>query len=609
MHPRLHKLAELPGLRASAPWLGVLLLNVLFVGPAVGTKLSEAPHLLLRPSGDLFILLTLYIAAKRWTHGRWLGRATIAAGLLLWLFLWDTLLVSLIFRQTPPLYDQVYLLRHLGVLALDLWSWKIALGLIGGSAALGLVFVLARMLFRKTTQALARRPSSHTLPIAIGLGVIIAVGSALSTTTPEEQRLRRLRRQPLLTPAVLWTTPALIENLRASVRMYQALRAGIEDSPYADYNVDYTLARKPDVHLFLIESYGRILIADPEAGPEWLEHIRDIETRLSDDGWHTVSGFSQAPVSGGRSWLAEATVLTGMWVQYEAMFQQLVANMSETPNLVAYLDAQGYETVLLAPKDRPRPGVENVNRYAYDQQVLALDLEYTGPGYGWGIIPDQYSLGFSHDNVFSKVEAPLFTNFHMVSSHAPWNVVPEIVPDWRAIADAELPTESTEHEAISPERELWERARHYRRAWTRNAYMGDADALTMGAFAQTIHYDLELLTRHLQGLPGDKLVVIMGDHQPPLLSSEDNSYDVPVHVLSRDPALLAEFKAAGFVDGFVLEAQEQTAAGHEGLFSLIVRSLVGCCATDGVQPPPYLPDGVRPDAGRKAARSRAESTP
>ena len=598
MRPRLQTLAQHPGVRACAPWLALLLLNALFVAPAVVTSLRTRPYLLLQPSGDLVVLMLVYMAAGRWRATRWVQRLAVFTGVVLWTFMWDELLVSTIFRETPPLYDQTYLLRHLMVLALDLWDWKIALALASVGLALGLIVILGRWLFRRATTELARRPKAQTLPVAIGLAALVLVGTIIDQNdTP-----RRRRKGPPAPDAIHWTTPTLVENLRASVRMYRALQRGIEDSPYAGYAEQYTLTRKPDVQLFLVESYGRILISDPEEGPVWEAHIRDVQARLTAAGWHTVSGFSQAPVSGGRSWLAEATVLTGVWLQYEAMFQQLVANISKTPNLVAFLDAQGYETILLAPKDRPRPGVEDVNRYNYDQQILALDLEYTGPGYGWGIIPDQYSLGFAHDNVFEATDAPLFTNFHMVSSHAPWRVVPELVEDWRTLSSLALPDDVEEHRFISPKRELWERARHYRREWTRNAYMGDADALKMGAFAATIHYDLELLATYLEALRGDKLVIIMGDHQPPLLSSDDNSYDVPIHVLSRDPALLQEFREVGFVDGFVLGAEDRTTLGHESMFSLIVRTLVRCCTTSGPPAPSYLPDGVRPDSGRTAKR-------
>ena len=46
------------------------------------------------------------------------------------------------------------------------------------------------------------------------------------------------------------------------------------------------------------------------------------------------------------------------------------------------------------------------------------------------------------------------------------------------------------------------------------------------------------------------LTVVIGDHQPVAsVSGANASWDVPVHVVSRDAALLQRLQAAGFVPG------------------------------------------------------------
>jgi hypothetical protein len=46
------------------------------------------------------------------------------------------------------------------------------------------------------------------------------------------------------------------------------------------------------------------------------------------------------------------------------------------------------------------------------------------------------------------------------------------------------------------------------------------------------------------------LLILVGDHQPaPLITGEGASRDVPMHVISADPALLAPFLAWGFTPG------------------------------------------------------------
>lgn len=572
-----------PQWRRLLPWASLLALNLLFIAPGVALEIKERPSTLLALSGELMLLIAAAVVSMRWSKGRHVRRLLAAVGVILWVFLLDELVARAIIYQSPPLYDQAFLVRHLGVLVFDLWSWKVGLALLGVLLALAALIWLARRLLKSTVSGLHRLPVRHQ---QIGAAVIAAGlvgGTALDTSrkTPRRERL------------IHWTAPPMQANLAASWRMYQALQRGLENSPYAQYAQAYPLQRKPDIHLWLVESYGRLLIIDPEAGPAWREQIEGIEARLSAKGWHAVSAFSRAPISGGRSWLAEGTLLTGVYVRFEAVFQHLVADIEKTPNLVSYLDAQGYETILIAPKDKPRPGVGDVNRYNYDRRVQALDLDYNGPRFGWGIIPDQYTLGFVRDTVLPTIDAPVFTDFHMVSSHAPWQMIPVLVDDWRTLNDATAPEGADEQDRLAtPNEEFMSRVRRFRRHKPKYTWMGHSDALKIDAYAAAIRYDLELLARQLEGMDEDAIVIIMGDHQPPLLSREDSSYDVPVHILARDPAMLEEFREQGFIDGLALNTGRETLMAHEGMFSMIVRALTRCCGENPGTLPQYLPDGA-----------------
>jgi hypothetical protein len=594
----LKTLREHPAARAVGPWLALLLLNAIFIGPAVALDVPKRPSRLLLISGELIVLLGLGVWTLSWAAGarrRWTRFALVFVGALLWLYHWDELTTRAIIKQAPPLYDQAFLVRHFGVLIFDLWNWKVGLGVLGGVLALVAIVKLASALCRATVRGIHGLPQRKRA-IAGAVVLVYLVGGTLY----ENSRAKPNRPAPKAR-VVRWSSPPLARNIAASYRMYRALQRGIQDSPYADYATTIPLRRKPDVQLLLVESYGRLLITDPEAGPAWREQITDLEQRLRAKGWDMVSAFSRAPISGGRSWLAEGTLLTGIYVRFEAIFQHLVSDISKTPNLVSYLDSQGYETIVLAPKVRPRPGVELINRYNYDQQIGAIELDYHGPRYGWGIIPDQYSLEHTQENVLSKVEGPLFFNFHMVSSHAPWQVIPEIQDDWRSIETGENPEGHDEQFRLAtPGEEMISRMRRYQRKNPQYMWMGYADALKVDAYAAAVKYDLELLTRYLEGMERDAIVIIMGDHQPPILSREDSSFDVPIHILARDPALLEEFREQGFVDGLNLNSGRATLLAHEGLFSMMARTFARCCS-DGGELPPYMPNGAPgiDDRGRR----------
>ncbi len=71
--------------------------------------------------------------------------------------------------------------------------------------------------------------------------------------------------------------------------------------------------------------------------------------------------------------------------------------------------------------------------------------------------------------------------------------------------------------------------------------------------------------------PRESVMVWVGDHQPAAsVSGEGASWDVPVHVITRDPALLARFVALGFRPG--LEPQHPSLGGMHDLTAIMLKA-------------------------------------
>jgi hypothetical protein len=70
-------------------------------------------------------------------------------------------------------------------------------------------------------------------------------------------------------------------------------------------------------------------------------------------------------------------------------------------------------------------------------------------------------------------------------------------------------------------------------------------------YPRTIDYVLRVLASYSANFVDDRtLVMLVGDHQPsPVATGGDVGHDVPIHVISGDPALLEPFKAWGLVPG------------------------------------------------------------
>ena len=65
-------------------------------------------------------------------------------------------------------------------------------------------------------------------------------------------------------------------------------------------------------------------------------------------------------------------------------------------------------------------------------------------------------------------------------------------------------------------------------------------------YIAAFEYELDVLEGFLLSyVPDDSVVIVVGDHQPPKLVTHDNdSWAVPMHVFSKRPELVAAFDAA-----------------------------------------------------------------
>jgi hypothetical protein len=87
---------------------------------------------------------------------------------------------------------------------------------------------------------------------------------------------------------------------------------------------------------------------------------------------------------------------------------------------------------------------------------------------------------------------------------------------------------------------------------------------------------------------------LIGDHQPPSVSRRADTFYTPIHIVSRDPAYLKNLEQYGFVNSLIVDDTQPSELRHEGLYSLIVRTLIQTYGTLPSFAPPYLPEGVVP---------------
>lgn len=471
----------------------------------------------------LIVGLFALLPARRWS--RWL--TWIAAAGLLLITLLALADVAARMSLARPLnlyldYHLIFAVRNLLVGGLGpVWA---GLALLGGVVvAAGLVWLLARLLadVRAETNRYAGRLT----------GLLLVVFSSASFAGDRIQLGR-------LDPNQLPTGKPAVQLLTDQTRHYLRMMAERERFAAELARSTASHARQPgllqglqghDVILAFIESYGVSALFDPRYAPVIRPRLDEMEQRIADAGLHLVTGTLVAPMQGGQSWLAHGSLLGGLWLENQLRYDLLLTSDRET--LIDDFRHAGYRTIAVLPAiTLPWPEGQ---RFGYDRIYAHRDIDYAGPPLNWVTMPDQFVWSYLQHTIRPREGRPLFAELALISSHAPWTPILPVL-DWAEIGDGSI-FAPWEHAGEAPA-ELWldtDRVREH--------------------FALSVDYALNALTGYTERYLDDRtLLIALGDHQPaPLITGEDASRAVPVHVISADPAMLEPFLDWGFVPGAV----------------------------------------------------------
>jgi phosphatidylglycerophosphate synthase len=394
---------------------------------------------------------------------------------------------------------------------------------------------------------------------AVVAAVVLAV-AVLATLTGSVLRLSRLvhRRRTATTRALLvlgtaWVActllgaqfvpdmPVAASNAaalvrdrvvqeRADLRDERAFAAAAGTDAFGDRPGDQLLTalRGKDVVVAFVESYGRNAIEEPAFASGVGAVLDDGTRRLAAAGYSSRSAFLTSSTTGGSSWLAHSTFLSGLWIDDQQRYRTLVSSNRLT--LTSASGRAGWRTVAIMP-GTTGPWPEGAF-YGYDRVYAQDDLGYRGPDHGWPTVPDQYTLA-----AFQRLEhgrpdhPPLWAEIVLGSSHAPWQFIPRIL-GWDDVGEGSafdaMPA------AGAPPSALW----------------AEDPAQLRDRYRRSIEYTLGCLVSWVEAYGDDHLVLIfLGDHQAPLVTARGADHDVPIAVVTRDRAVLDRIDRWGWQQG------------------------------------------------------------
>ncbi len=230
---------------------------------------------------------------------------------------------------------------------------------------------------------------------------------------------------------------------------------------------------------------------------------------LKDDGWMVRSGYVLSPAFGGRSWLADATLLTGEQIVNQKVFDERLKK-GEAASLLKEMKNAGYRSYYIAPGST-RASEEWKRAYPFDSYFLQADFAYEGPFVGFGKMTDQYIYDFFAENIMRDDEKE-FAFYLLVSSHTPFERIPVYKPDW----DFSLKGREYEKGYI----------KYFENNWLHGNELAEG-------YLEGISYSLETTIHYLtEILPDKQFMLIIGDHQPRKpVSIPDPGYPVLFHII------------------------------------------------------------------------------
>ena len=346
--------------------------------------------------------------------------------------------------------------------------------------------------------------------------------------------------------AVVWVALRLAGAPAASssavalaVDEVQAVRTGLQDRAtlagliaqdrFRDTPGDRLLTglRGKDVLLVFVESYGRVAVQDSSISPRVDAVLDHGAAQLRAAGFSSRSAFLTSPTFGGLSWLAQSTLQSGVVVDGQRRYDQLV--QADRLTLTRAFRRAGWRTVGVKPANR-RAWPEGSSFYRYDAIYDRRNLGYRGPDFGLPPMPDQYTfLALQRDELGRRHRPPLFAEVDLISSHSPWTRIPRLV-SWDDIGDGSIfdriPAAETPQDVRA-------------------------------AYGRSIEYSLSSVFAFVQRYGHEDLVlVVLGDHQPAtIVTGHGAGHDVPISVIAHDPKVMGRIAGWGWQDGMLPSPQ------------------------------------------------------
>jgi phosphatidylglycerophosphate synthase len=505
--------------------LAVMLVWAALVAPDQPSDLTLIAFLRVPLEG--LILIALAVALPAIPRRILAGVVGPVLGLVVILKVLDIEFITFVARPFDPVGDVGNISTGVETMRSALGATKANVLIVGGVVLAVALLVFTTLALLRLTRVAARHRGWSLRGLA-GLGgvwLVCAVSGA----------------QVLSHTAIASTSTASflvgeIRTVRADIHDSAVFAKQIRHDPFRNTPGDQLLTalRGKDVLLVFVESYGQVSVQGSSFSPAIDGLLNKGTTQLQSAGFSARSAFLNAPGFGGISWLAHSTLQSGVWVNSQRRYNQLVG--TDRFNLNEAFDRAGWRTINFAPAD-DRDWPEGSSYYHYDKLYDRRDMGYRGPSFTYAPMPDQYMFAALQRLVLSETHRrPVFAEVDTVSSHMPWNRIPQQIP-WTELGNGSIFNRIPMYR--EPDSFWWHPSQ------------------VKAAYARSLEYSLNVLISFVQHY-GNKntVLVVVGDEQPlPIVSGQTTSHDVPISIIARDTAVMKRIAGWNWQDGLLPSRQ------------------------------------------------------
>jgi hypothetical protein len=503
--------------------LTVLAVAVVWFALVAPDRLGDlTPLVFLRIPVEALVVVTAGLYLPVWPRRVLAVLVGLLLGLLMVLRILDMGFFAALDRPFNPVGDWSYFGPAVGVLRDSVGSGWAHAAAVGALVLVVAVIVAVPLAVLRLTR-LTSHHRTATLRGVAAFGLVWVVCAAFGA--------QFVSGQPIAARTVAGFAKDEVGQVRAALADRHTFAAEIAapDRYRATANSSLLSAlRGKDVILDFIESYGQVAVQGTSFSKPVQEILDSGTKQLQAAGFATRSAWLHSPTFGGISWLAHSTLQSGLWVNSEQRYDQLIDSNRFT--LSDAFKRAGWHTVDADPanfQDWP-PGH---TFYHYDRLYDAHNVGYHGPQFSYANMPDQFLYEAVRKREFQPGHPPVMAQIDTVSSHTPWAPLPRMVP-WNQLGDGSIfdpqPAEGQQPGVV------WRHASQVRTA-----------------YGQSIQYSLHALISFVQRLDDPNLVlVVLGDHQPAtIVSGTHADHDVPITIIAADPKVMDRISSWGWQPG------------------------------------------------------------